>query len=407
MRNGLRNGLRSVAAAAVPLAMLMVLATGCAKDGEKKLTQKQEARQRWNSARAAVLLNLAKQQYENGAHEQCRKSLTQALSLDAKNARIWVLAAKLDIEESKLEQAQQDLNMATAADANNAEAYYLLGVVNQRWQKLEAALEMYATAAEKQGDEPAYVMAQAEMLVALEQVPEAIALLQSKLDAFDNSATLRDALGQLFVQRGELREAVAMLRQASLLAPDDLTIREHLALAQYYNKDFAGAAMNLERLLKDEQLASRVDLVTAYGECLLQNGRPREARDHFDRAAELDPSSVMASLNLAKVSLQLNDSKRAELAIRRALALDAKNSEAQLILGYVRLREEKLDDALVAFRKASILDPEDAVSLCMAGFVLEKQGRGAEALNCYTRALKLKPNDELATTLMANVQINE
>ena len=397
MRNGLRKGL---IAALIPMA----LAAGCAKD---KKTVSQEAKVRWDGARAAVLANLAKQQYEAGSHEQCRKSLTQALALDSKNAKIWILAAKLDIEQSKLEQALQDLEMGKAADPNNAEIYYLMGIVNQRWQKLETALEMYTTASEKQADDLAYVMARVEMLVALEQVPEAIALLQSKLGAFDNSGTLRDALGQLLVQQGNLEEAVPMLRQASLLSPEDKTIREHLALAQFYHKDFAGAATNLDRLLKDEKYKTRVDLVTAYGECLLQNGRPREARDEFERAAELDPSSVTITLNVAKVSLQLNDAKRAELAIRKAVALDAKNSEGHLMLGYLRLRQEKLDDALAAFRKASILDPNDVVSLCMAGFVLERQGRGGEAIACYTRALKLKPNDELATTLLTQVQPNE
>lgn len=402
MRDGTRNGLRTGLIATLLLACC--LTAGCAN---KKPSQKEEARARWNGARALVLLNLAKQQYEAGAHEQCRKSLTQALSLDPKNPRIWIQAAKLDIEESKLELAMKDLEMAEAAKPDEAEIHYLKGIVNQRWQKFDAALESYTKASEKKSDEQAYVLARAETLVALERVPDAIALLREKLPQFDSSATLRDALGQLLVEQGEYAEAVPMLRQASLLAADDHTIREHLALAQFYEKDFVGAGQNLERLVKEEAYKSRVDLITAYGECLLQNGRPREARDQFDRAAEIQPDSVTIALNVAKVSLQLNDPKRADLAIRKAIALDPKNAEVHLLLGYLRLRQEKLDDALAAFRKASILDPSEVVSLCMAGFVLEKQGRGAEAVSCYTRALKLKPNDELAATLMAQVQPNE
>ena len=400
MRNGMSKGLTAAAAAMVLAASLM----GC-QNG--KPTAKEQARINWNSTRAAVQLNLAKQQYEAGAHAQCRKSLTQALSLDAKNVKIWILAAKLDIEESRLSEAAKSLEMAGGLDAKNAEVDYLMGIVQQRWQKLEAALEMYTAASEKDPSELAYVLARAEMMVALEQVPDAIALLQERLSVFANSSALRDALGQLLVQQGNYDEAVPMLRQAMLLSPEDQTIREHLALAQFYHKDFVGAGQNLERLVKDEKYKSRVDLITAYGECLLQNGRPRDARDQFDRAAELDANSVAITLNLAKVSLQLNDARRAELAIRRALALDAKHAEAHLMLGYLRLRQERLDDALASFRRASTLDPDDVVSLCMAGFVFERQGRSAEAINCYTRALKLRPKDELATTLMAQIQPNE
>ena len=66
-----------------------------------------------------------------------------------------------------------------------------------------------------------------------------------------------------------------------------------------------------------------------------------------------------------------------------------------------------LSEALTSFRKASTLDDRDAVSLCMSGFVLEKMGRSNEAIRFYSEALKIKPNDELATSLLAKVQVTE
>ena len=76
-------------------------------------------------------------------------------------------------------------------------------------------------------------------------------------------------------------------------------------------------------------------------------------------------------------------------------------------MGYVRLRQDKDSEALAAFRKASALDPNDPVSLCMIGYVLEHTGRSAEAMPYYAQALRLSPNDDLATLLMANVDIAE
>ena len=37
---------------------------------------------------------------------------------------------------------------------------------------------------------------------------------------------------------------------------------------------------------------------------------------------------------------------------------------------------------------------------------LEKMGRPNEAIGFYSQALKIKPNDELATSLLAKVQVN-
>ena len=43
----------------------------------------------------------------------------------------------------------------------------------------------------------------------------------------------------------------------------------------------------------------------------------------------------------------------------------------------------------------------------MIGYVLEKQGRPDEAMQFYARALQIQPKDELASRLMASVQIGE
>ena len=113
------------------------------------------------------------------------------------------------------------------------------------------------------------------------------------------------------------------------------------------------------------------------------------------------------------MALRLNDLKRAELSLKKAITIDGKSADAILLMGYLNLQQGKLSEALASFRKASQLTvdtngrPTDAVSLCMVGFVLEKMGRSNEAIGFYSQALKLKPNDELATSLLAKVQVQE
>jgi Flp pilus assembly protein TadD len=66
-----------------------------------------------------------------------------------------------------------------------------------------------------------------------------------------------------------------------------------------------------------------------------------------------------------------------------------------------------MPEALSAFRKASALDQQDTVSLCMIGAAMEKMGNSSEAVKYYARALKIKPNDELASKMMASVEVKE
>jgi superkiller protein 3 len=235
----------------------------------------------------------------------------------------------------------------------------------------------------------------------LDRVQEALELLQSKMVYFENSPAIRDAIGQMLVQQGRYAEGAAILRQASILGIDEPTIREHLAIALFYARDYREAEVQLERLIKDERYRTRADLVLALGECQFQAGRPLDARGMFESASQLDPGSTAAWLSLTKAALRLSDLRRADLSVHKAIALEPQNSEAHLLLGYVRLHQNRLDEALTAFRKASELDPKDSTSLSMIGLTLEKQGQYAKAIACYGQALKLKPSDDLAKTLMA------
>jgi tetratricopeptide (TPR) repeat protein len=395
----------------VVVALAAVMVVGCSSSNKepkkKKLTQRQQGERDWKMARAAVLLSLAKDQYATGNFDKSRQTVDDALRLAPDHAGLRILSAKLSVEQGRLELADADLAKARKLEPKNAEADYLSGVVYQRWQQPEKALGYYTAANTKAPTELAYLLARAEMLVATGDRPLALSLLQEKVVYFEHSAAIRDAVGQLLVQEGRYREAIESLRSATILTPDDLTMREHLAMALLYNKQYREAIASIDRLLKADEYKDRADLYVALGECRMQLGQYRDARDTFDKATQLAPASTEAWLSLAKAAMQLNDHRRAEAALRKALSIQAGSSEAHLMLGYLRLRQNRLSDALAAFHKSSVLDQSDTVSLCMVGFVMEKMGRPNEAVKYYAKALKLKPNDEMAAKLMAAIELKD
>lgn len=391
----------------VTLLVLSLVVAGCQKDGKAPPSQQELAAVRWNAARAAVLGSLARSQLDSGNFDKCRQTLEEALALDPQNAKIRVLYAKLAIEQGQLDVADRELTLARGIDPNDAEVDYLAGIVYQRWQKPQMAYDLYASAAEKDPKEVAYLMAQAEMLVVLGQPEKALSLLRSRVVDFHTSAPLHHAIGQLSVTQREYASAVESLRHASVLAGDDETIREHFAMSLYYNGQYREAAEQVTRLLRDEKNQKRAELYVILGECQLHLGRTRDARGSFDTASTLDPSSAETWLSLTKTALRLDDTRRAELALRKAMALAPESHETQLMLGYLRLRQDMMPEALAAFEQASRMDPHDPMAVCMAGYVLEKMGRTDHAVQYYARALRLKPDDELASRLMAAIDAGE
>lgn len=387
-------------------ALAAAMVAGCA-DKPKKPTAKEQLTQNWKDARAAVQYTLAKQQYDGGNFGEARKSIDQALSLSPRMAPALILSAKIHIEHGDLQPAHRQLTEALVQDPSNAEADYLLGVVLQRWQKPQEALACYEAARAKQPEELAYLLAAAETLVTLDRVDEALGILQPRVVFFENSAAIRDAVGQLLFQKGRYGESIAMLRQASVLSPNNRSIREHLALALFHGGEHREAIEVLVELTSEEPYASRSDLLLALGECYMNVSRPREARAVFDRATQLEPGSAAVWMRLGKAALELSDLRRAELSLRKALSLEGSNAEAHLMMGYLRLQQDRFAEALSSFNKAAALDRTDTVALCMIGYVLEKMDRPAQAMNYYAQALKLKPNDELASRLMAGVDLHE
>jgi tetratricopeptide (TPR) repeat protein len=392
----------------IPLALLGTLAVGgCQSGGKKELSQKEKAYNKWNDARGGVLFSLAKQQFEAGNLADARKTIDQAAGLSPENVNVRLLSARISIEQGRLDVALKELDEIRAKDPQNAEADYLTGVIYQRWQRPQEALRFYVQASEKAPSELAFVLARAEMLVAQGRNEQALDLLQGKLVYFENSGPIRDGVGQLLAAQGKHKEAVTVLRQAHILAPDDEGIREHLALAYFYAAEYRDAASLIERIVKEDRYKDRADLLTVLGESLLLTDRARDARENFMAAANLRPGDAHIWFNLGKVALELGDTRRAEMSVKKGLALEPNTAEGQLLLGYLRLKQEKLDDALAAFRSAGALDKNDTVSICMVGYVLEKQGKHADALREYGRALRLNPNEPMAATLMAGLQVNE
>jgi tetratricopeptide (TPR) repeat protein len=231
--------------------------------------------------------------------------------------------------------------------------------------------------------------------------------LEGKIIYFENSSGIRDAAARLLMTKKQYKRAAELFRQATILTADEQSYREGLGLALYYSKQYKDAADVLGALVKQDAFSERADLRIALGESLLQLGKPRDARDNLEIAARLQSGNAGVWLGLTRAAMESSDLKRAEASLKKALAITPDNAEAHLLLGYLRLRQEKLHDALAAFTKSSTLDRTDNVSVCMIGYVFERLGRKDAAAKCYAKALKMRPSDQMASQLMAGLNLND
>jgi tetratricopeptide (TPR) repeat protein len=104
-------------------------------------------------------------------------------------------------------------------------------------------------------------------------------------------------LGEVLLGLGRPAEAAAALAGALQLKPDQIELREMLALACFQSGDWAEAARQFSQVV-----ASRPDSPEAHnnlGSALVQLGRPAEAVPHFQEALRRQPGFLDARANLA------------------------------------------------------------------------------------------------------------
>jgi len=249
--------------------------------------------------------------------------------------------------------AQRRLEAAVAADPTLVAGHYWLGIMALGSGRTKAATELFDRTVSLAPSDGAPRLARAvarhragaagavtDVIAASTSEPnllmpsyypdprrEIISLVERSLEAFPSKANLSDAVirmlfdaglfieaegraessksgvafevrGRLALQRGELDNAVEMLRKSVRAAPSVALARFHLARALHARGETLRARASLEAASRLEPRNPHIH--TALGEILLDGGNLAAARRRFSRSLELGPDPRAAS-GLARV----------------------------------------------------------------------------------------------------------
>ncbi len=381
--------------------VVVLIASGCADRHNESVNA---ASARWMMLRSTQMLALAHQQFEAGDLEQAGKSVAEALSVDQTNAPLLVLAARICLEQGHLERSYHLLNKAIECDPELPKAQYYKGLVMERWRKFDAALICYQHAYGLEADNVAYLLAVSEMLVAMDRVEEAIEILESKLNYFEQNVGIREAIGRLHVIQRRFELAVDYFERAQLLQPDDLQLREELAMARIGAGQYLDAAQELhdlcDQLQGDDHRYLRIALITAYQAA----GRLDAAREVCFDLTRRNPKDTEAWRRLADLSWEQNDLTSALTAAGRVCKLAPERPDGYLMAGMVWQKRGNSKRALELFQVAAQADRTSAKPSLLQGITLEQAGQLAAAAEAYREALRREPNDPRARKLLARVE---
>jgi len=379
---------------------------GCMGQGKANQEHVSAAKAKMNLMKGAVEQQMAHDQFMAGDLDKALRSVDKSISLAPDSPKAWVLRGRIQLERSDVENARLSLLEAEKLEPENVDAQYYLGIVYERFSQPEAALARYQKAQELDPSHAQYVVAGAEMLIAMAKFDEAEAMLATKSESLAHNAAIRQTQGQLMMLRGNPAKACTAFIEARLLAPDDLSITEDLVQAQMASGAFADAEFNITALQKAKGNENRRDLLQLKSRCLIGLERYSEARSILSNITADDQSGkdLQNWIALGNVCVRLEDWGRVRQVASRVVATAPDRTEGYLLRAQAQRAEGDAQGAIATLQKAARIPGKDTSALIMLAMVQIDKNNLGDAKAALAEAMVRNPKDTSVQQLLQGLE---
>jgi tetratricopeptide (TPR) repeat protein len=261
-----------------------------------------------------------------------------------------------------------------------------------------------------------------ESLSAAGRTEESLALFESVLARYPDSAAAHYGIGKIHAAQKQNGAAVRHLRKACDLFPQfgaahfalalvyrDLNetakAREHMAIYQRNKLDWPPTPDPLLAAIHDLKSGPHAHL--RKGIFLAEKGDLQAAAEEHEQALRVDPKLVQAHIHLIRIYGKLGRSEQAEWHYRAATALDPNALDSYYNFGVFLTERNRNAEAAEAYRKVLELNPLHAEAHNNLGYLLLIEGKADEAARHYRSAIENRPNFRLAHFNLGRVLVHQ
>jgi tetratricopeptide (TPR) repeat protein len=197
------------------------------------------------------------------------------------------------------------------------------------------------------------------------------------------------ALATKFLSAGRPADAIAPLREATLIEPSNPIIQHDLGLACLEVGRIPDAIAALQRAVASDPRYT--DAHFRLGIALEKLGNIGGALAAYDRATKLLPSLTEAWFRAGALVYTVGHLGEAIGCFRRAAATGGRTSYGRLGKARALVIEDRYQEAEQTLRETLVADPRNAMAYDLLGNVLSEVGRFEEAHACFERAIAIAP----------------
>lgn len=402
---------------AMPLLVLLALASGCDRATDADYVAKAEAHLNQNSDSAALVelknalaLNpentrarwlLGEIHLEYGRYEDAAKELALARKLGISDDSVLPLLARAWRGAGELEQVKAlqvaGLGAGPRSQVLAAQAAALLADGD-----LDGARSAVQQAVTSDPGSAAAITEQARLEAATGDAGSAVALLEG-LGPDHGYAPAWALLGDLQKQSGQLAAAEASYGRAIELRRANTTELLKRGLLRVQMGNYADARSDLGSVKK--LVPKHFEANYGLGLIAFLEGRHEEALPLLETSVAENEQFMPAVFYLAATHLKLGDAVRAENLASRVVATIPNSIPARKLLAQIRYAEGAYDEVAQLLKPVVSTTPEDAGSLNMLAAALVRLGEPDEAYYLYEKLAGLQPGSAQAQLRLGAVQL--
>jgi len=324
-----------------------------------------------------------KKQAQPAAGEASSGGLGWGSSIEVgRNAR----AAEEQIKRGNYAAAMASAERVTQSAPNDARNWFLLGYTARLAGKFQISLDAYQRGLAKQPGSVEGLSGMAQTYMRMGRADEAKKILLQVIAANPRRAVDLAMAGELFMQSGDLAQAMTLLERSEAAQPSahaelllaiaymkakkperakqllDRAVQRSpkntdvfRAVAQYYreSQDYKAAIAALQRAPNKTP-----DVLSELGYTYELAGMKKESADTYEKAASEAPESVTIQLASAQAQLRIGDVDKTRTYLARAEQLDASHYRLHATRGDLAMLERRDDDAVREYLAALAAMPD-------------------------------------------------
>ncbi len=349
------------------IALVVLLAPGCATDPQKAKLKYLESGQRYmkkhdyNSAvlqfRNAVsqdrrfvdgYYNLALAFLGNRQPRDAFAALSAAFEIDPNRVDVRLGLARIQLAAGNLKEAADHANFIIGREPANGQAYQLLGGALAAQKDTEGARRAMEKAIELAPKEPVLRVEYGLLLASAGNLKDAEASLNKATEVAPDHIPGWLALAGFYRSQNRIQEAEQLLQTARDRNPDAVPI--YLAAADLLLAQSKTEALDaLLTKLRDRQ--RKPETALALGDFFTSRGQPDRAVAEYRRGIEIAPNNIDLKIRLVEYHLAAGQIDEAEKWNSAILKEKPKDVRAGIARGRILLARNQREEAIAELRK--------------------------------------------------------